>query len=111
MSSLAESSLARGGRGRTIRAPFAGGVVGIGLLALLLAGVVALNVIVLRLNVRYDALGRERARLQAEIAQLQAQLSSASANERIETMARDRLGLVPFEPDRTSYVRLPVPKR
>ena len=106
MSTLVESRLARRGHGPALRAPFAGGVVGIGLLALLLAGVVALNVIVLRLNVRYDSLGRERAQLQADVAQLQGLLSSASANERIETMARNRLGLVPFEPDRTTYVDL-----
>jgi cell division protein FtsL len=111
VSTVVESRLGHRGRTRAIRAPFAGGVVGIGLLALLLAGVVALNVIVLRLNVRYDELGRQRAQLQADVAQLQAQLSSASANERIETMARNRLGLVPVGPDQTSYVRLTAPKR
>jgi cell division protein FtsL len=106
MSAVAEAVVRRGRKVGSRRTPFAGGVVGIGLLAVLLAGVVAVNVIVLRLNVRYDGLGRERAQLQADVAQLKARLSSASANARIETMARDRLGLVPSEPSNTMYVRL-----
>lgn len=105
MSTVVDTPVRRRTTARSSRASFAG-VVSIVLLAGLLAGVVAVNVIVLRLNVRYDQLGRERAQLQADVAQLQARLSSASANARVETLAHDRLGLVPVEPDMTAYVRL-----
>ena len=106
MSTVADTPVRRRVKARAGRRTSIVGVVGIVLLAGLLAGVVAVNVLVLRLNVRYDELGRERARLQADVAQLKAQLSSASANARIETLAQDRLGLVPVEPDGTAYVRL-----
>ena len=49
----------------------------IALVAGLLAGVVAMNVAVLRLNMKLDQLGRERADLRAENAALSSQLSSA----------------------------------
>src|SRR5580765_4482461 len=68
--------------------PF-GGVVWIVVLAFLLAGVVA----VLQLNVRLDELGRERVQLQGETNRLSSQLSSASANARIESKARAKIGL------------------
>ncbi len=84
----------------------AGGVAWIGLVAVLLAGVVALNVAVLRLNMRLDELGRERAALRAENAELATRLSRAAAAGRIENLAQKRLGLVPAEPDETTYVRL-----
>ena len=45
--------------------PF-GGVVWIVVLAVLLAGIVAVNVAVLQLNVRLDELGRERVQLRAD---------------------------------------------
>ena len=50
----------------------ASGVVWIGLLAVLLPGIVALNVAVLQLNLQLDRLGQERARLRTEIADLRA---------------------------------------
>src|SRR5207247_802893 len=53
-----------------------GGVFWIGVVAALLAGVVATNVAVLRLNMKLDSLGRERADLRAQNAQLSSQLSS-----------------------------------
>ena len=87
-----------------------GGVVWIVMVAALLAGVVAMNVAVLRLNVRLDELGRERASLQAQNAALASQLSSAASLARIETLARKRLGLVPADPSQTLYVRL-APRR
>jgi cell division protein FtsL len=83
-----------------------GGVLWIVLLGLMLAGVVAVNVFVLRLNVQYDELGRQRAELQAEVATLQAQLSSASANVRIETEAQEKLGLELAPLELTTHVRL-----
>jgi cell division protein FtsL len=72
----------------------------------LLAGVVAINVLVLQLNVELDRYGRERAELKADIASARAQLSSASANARIESRAEAQLGLVPADPALTTYVRL-----
>jgi cell division protein FtsL len=83
----------------------AGGVAWIGTLALLLTGIVALNVAVLQLNVRLDELSRERANLRAQNAALEAQLSSAAAPMRIEQMAR-RKGLVPAAPEQTEYLDL-----
>jgi cell division protein FtsL len=88
--------------------PF-GGVVWIVVLAVLLAGVVAVNVAVLQLNVRLDELGRERIQLRADTNRLSSQLSSASANVRIESQARSRLGLVRADPALTRHVQLTPP--
>ena len=85
----------------------AGGVFWIGVVATLLAGVVAMNVAVLRLNMKLDHLGRERANLRAENAALSVQLSSAASAPRIQGLAAKRLGLVQASPDETSYVKLP----
>ena len=84
----------------------AGGAAWIVLVAVLLAGVVALNVAVLRLNMTLDRLGRERVQLRADTAALQSQLSSAAATGRIEALAVRRLGYVPATPDQTTYVQL-----
>ena len=72
----------------------------------LLAGVVAINVAVLQLNVRLDELGRERVELRDDNARLRSQLSSAAAAARIEGQARTRLGLVPADGATTTYVDL-----
>ena len=85
----------------------AGGVVWIGVVAALLAGVVALNVAVLRLNMRLDQLGKERADLQARNAALSVKLSGAASAPRIQGLAAKRLGLVQARPDQTSYLTLP----
>jgi cell division protein FtsL len=84
----------------------AGGVVWIGAVAVLLVGVVAINVAVLRLNVRLDEVGRQRAQLRADTAALQSQLASAAASLRIEQAAQAQLGLVPADPEHTTYVTL-----
>jgi hypothetical protein len=84
-----------------------GGVVWIAVLAALLAGVVALNVAVLQLNVKLDRLGEERANLRAGNAALDSQLASGAATPQIEALAQRRLGLVPAEPEQTTYVQLP----
>jgi hypothetical protein len=76
------------------RARVASGVVWITAIAALLAGVVAMNVAVLRLNVQLDGAGRERARLRAENAALASELSSAQATARTQAQAR-KAGLVP----------------
>ena len=90
--------------------PF-GGVVWIVVLAVLLAGIVAVNVAVLQLNVRLDELGRERVQLRADTKRLSSQLSSASANARIESDARTKLGLVRPDPELTFHVQLAQPGR
>ena len=84
-----------------------GGVVWIGVVATLLAGVVAMNVAVLRLNMKLDSLARERANLRAQNAQLSSQLSSQASAPRIQGLAAKRLGLVQATPDQTSYLTLP----
>jgi cell division protein FtsL len=83
------------------------GVVSIAVVAALLAGVVATNVAVLRLNMKLDHLGRERADLLAQNAQLSSQLSSAASAPRIQKLAAKRLGLVQASTDQTSYIHLP----
>jgi cell division protein FtsL len=85
----------------------AGGVVWIGIIGALLAGVVAMNVAVLRLNMKLDHLGRERADLRAENAALSVQLSSAASTPRIQGLAAKRLGYVQATPDQTSYLTIP----
>jgi cell division protein FtsL len=72
--------------------------------AALLAGVVAVNVAVLRLNLQFDQVGRERSELRADISRLRSELSSASATARIERLARGEFGLVHV--DEPIYVRL-----
>ena len=58
----------------------------------LLAGLVALNVAVLQLNVRLDQLAHERSTLHDENAALESQSSSAKGS--LPLRARQRLGLV-----------------
>jgi cell division protein FtsL len=93
-------------RARTRPGLFAGGVLWIVLLGALLAGVVAVNVAVLRLNLELDRVGRERSQLRADVAGVRAQLSSAAATARIEEAAREQLGLVRADPESTVYVTL-----
>ncbi len=88
------------------RAPFAGGVAWIVVVGVLLAGIVAVNVLVLQLNMQFDGLSRERAQLRADNALLRSQLSSASASVRIEDAAKTKLGLQAADPLTTTYVRL-----
>jgi cell division protein FtsL len=74
--------------------------------ALLLAGVVALNVAVLQLNLRVDSLDAKRTKLRAENATLASQISSAAANARIQSEAARTYGLVPADPAQTTYIHL-----
>ena len=78
----------------------------IAVVAVLLAGVVAVNVAVLRLNVRLDKASRQRVELQADVARLQSDLSSAGASLQIRRDALAKLGLVPADPNATTYVPL-----
>lgn len=88
------------------RRPVAGGIAWIALLAVLLAGVVAVNVVVLRLNLSLDRAGTERVELQADVARLQSELSSAASSLRIQQQAEARLGLVPADSSATTYIQL-----
>ncbi|HXV94951.1 MAG TPA: hypothetical protein VD695_00235 [Gaiellaceae bacterium] len=82
----------------------AGSVVWIVVVATLLAGIVALNVAVLRLNMQAEELEGRRAELVAQRDALEAELSRAAAAGRIEAIAVNRYGLA--EPVETVYVRL-----
>jgi cell division protein FtsL len=94
---------------RAVRRPrrVTGGVLWIAVVAGLLAGVVATNVAVLRLNMKLDRLGRERADLRAQNAELSSQLSSAASAPRIQQLAAKRLGWVQATSDEASYFKLP----
>jgi cell division protein FtsL len=83
-----------------------GGVLWIVFVAVLLTGIVALNVAVLRLNVELDRLSRERTNLRAENTLLQSQLSSAASVQRIQKLAGKQLGLRPADQNSTLYVNL-----
>jgi cell division protein FtsL len=84
----------------------AGGVVWIGIVGVLLAGVVALNVAVLRLNMQLDDIGRERTQLRAENAQLSTQIAARAASGRIVTIASGQLGLAPVTAENRTYLDL-----
>jgi cell division protein FtsL len=84
----------------------AGGAIWIVLMGLLLAGVVALNVAVLRLNLQSDQLTEERAQLRAENAELSSRLAVRAASARTSSLARHRLGLEQADPSTTTYLDL-----
>jgi len=83
-----------------------GGVIWIVVIGALLAGVVAVNVAVLRLNISLDKSGRERTRLRADIQSLASQVSSAQAAGRIQAQAQRDLGVVPADASNTTFVQL-----
>jgi hypothetical protein len=80
-----------------------GGIVWISLFAVLLTGIVALNVAVLRTNMRVSNLDKVELQLRAENAALASQVSSAASAGRIEATAQ-KLGLVPALAVDTSYL-------
>jgi cell division protein FtsL len=84
----------------------AGGLAWILLGGILLAGIVALNVAVLRLNVKLDRLNNQRQQLRAGNAAISLELSSTAASPRIQSLAQKRLGLVSADPATTTYVDL-----
>ena len=90
----------------TAQRHLASGVVTIVVVAVLLAGVVALNVAVLRLNLRLDDLGQQRAKLHAENAALSSKLASAAATARIQQIAAHQLGVAPATPEQKQFVNL-----
>jgi cell division protein FtsL len=82
-----------------------GGVFWIATFAAVLAGVVALNVAVLRVNMQVSRLDRTQLELQAENAALSSNVSSAASAQRIEQAAH-KLGYVPAPASDTSYIEL-----
>ena len=84
----------------------AGGVAWIGVVGMLLAGVVALNVAVLRLNMQLDEVGHERTQLRADNAQLSTQIAARAASGRIVAIASDQLGLAPVSAENRIYLDL-----
>ena len=112
MSTIAQSAQAVTPKPRSRPAPrprfwvLSGGVFWIVVFAALLAGVVAINVAVLRLNLQLDESGRERTGLKNDITGLRAEISSAAAATRIERLARGELGLHEVEPEDTTYIQL-----
>jgi cell division protein FtsL len=82
-----------------------GGIFWISAFAVLLAGVVAVNVAVLRVNIRLNDLNKQQLQLQAQNQSLASQVSSAGSSLRIEQIAH-RLGLQPAPASDTSYLDL-----
>jgi len=97
----------RAAQPRTAQRKLAGGIVWIAVVAALLAGVVALNVAVLRINLQFDELNQKRAKLRAENAALSSQLASSATTARIQKVAAEQLGAAPASPERTTYFDLP----
>jgi len=122
-SAAAAPAPVRAPRGRAVRAPAAaparrtraagrrltGGIAWISVVAVLLAGVVAVNVAVLRANVAVHRLDEQRAQLQARNEALASELSAASSAPKIEAAAH-RLGLVQAPASATTYLDL-APRR
>jgi cell division protein FtsL len=86
---------------RRVRLP----IVWMTVFAVLLAGVVAVNVAVLRAHVAVSKLDQEQAKLEAENQGLASRLSAASSAPRIEAAAR-RLGLVQAPATAVTYLDL-----
>jgi outer membrane murein-binding lipoprotein Lpp len=87
----------------------AGGLAWIIVGGVLLAGIVALNVAVLRLNIRLDHLNSQSQQLQAQNAALGAKLSGAVSSPRVQALAKAR-GFVPADPASIGYLDL-TPRR
>jgi cell division protein FtsL len=74
--------------------------------ALVLAGVVFVNLAVLRLNLELDSSTKARADLQGQNSQLESQLSSEISSPRIQSLARTQDGLVAADPSTIGYIDL-----
>ena len=96
---------ARAPRRRAATRRLTGGIVWISIFAVLLTGVVALNVAVLRVNMNVSKLDKQELQLRAENQALASQVSSAASAGRIEATA-NKLGLVPAPGTDTSYIEL-----
>ena len=97
-------SRTRGRKRRQARAR--GGILWIAMSGILLAGVVFVNVAVLRLNLALDGANADRVKLRAENAALQSELSSRLRSAQIQAQASKQLGLVYQDPSEYGYVDL-----
>ena len=95
----------RAPRARASGRRLTGGIVWISLFALLLTGIVALNVAVLRTNMHVSRLDKQELQLRAENQALASLVSSAASARRIESTAQ-KLGLAPAPATDTSYLDL-----
>jgi cell division protein FtsL len=93
-------------RRREQQARARGGILWIAVSGILLAGVVFVNVAVLRLNLALDGVNSDRVKLRAENAALQSELSSKLRAGRIETQAGRQFGLQYQDPSEYGYVDL-----
>jgi cell division protein FtsL len=93
-------------RVRARQARARGGILWIAISGILLAGVVFVNVAVLRLNLALDSANSERTKLRAENAALSSQLSSELASWRIQHRAATELGLIAVDSGQYGYVNL-----
>ena len=93
-------------RRREQQARARGGILWIAVSGILLAGVVFVNVAVLRLNLALDGVNSDRVKLRAENAALQSELSSKLRAGRIETQAGRQFGLQYQDPSGYGYVDL-----
>jgi cell division protein FtsL len=106
--SAAGPAPARRRRARSTGRRLTGGIAWMAAFALLLVGVVALNVAVLRANMSVHRLDDELAQLRAQNQAMSSQLSAAGAAPRIEAAAQ-RLGLVQAPASDTLYLDLGRP--
>jgi cell division protein FtsB len=83
-----------------------GGIVWIVALAVLLTGVVAVNVAVLRQNMQLESYGTERSQLRDQNLELRSRLSQATSSPYVGRIAQKRLGLVYATSDQTTYISL-----
>jgi cell division protein FtsL len=81
-------------------------IVWIVIVAALLAGVVFVNLAVLRLNLNLDHATQERSQLRGSNATLQSELAAALASHRIQQQARTQDGLQPADPSTIGYINL-----
>jgi cell division protein FtsL len=88
------------------RARARGGILWIAFSGVLLAGVVFVNVAVLRANLSLDSTTNQRAKLRAENQALQSQLASALASPKIQSRAQHQLGLVAADPSSIRYLNV-----
>jgi cell division protein FtsL len=94
----------RGRKRRQARAR--GGILWIAMSGILLAGVVFVNVAVLRLNLALDGANADRVKLRADTAALQSELSSRLRSAQIQAQASKQLGLEFQDPSEYGYVNL-----
>jgi hypothetical protein len=100
-----KSAPRRAARARKQRLHSRGAIAWIVVGAVLLAGVVFINLAVLRLNLRLEQATQSRTQLRAQNQALESQLSAALASGRIQELAQGR-GLVQADPSSIGYVNL-----